>query len=154
MTVQSTESLTAIAEVNKTFMRAFEKGDAAGVAALYTDDGQVLPPGSDIITGKEASRMRHSNQGWFQHQFRFLRQQFLQDGDLPFTDVLSENIVSQALIANGVTWMDRIYPPLVTLWVVLGQVLSADQSCRGAVARLIVHRIAKGLKPCSPETGG
>jgi len=97
--------------------------------------------------------MRHSNQGWFQHQLRFLRQQFLQDGDLPFTDVLSENIVSQALIANGVTWMDRIYPPLVTLWVFLGQVLRADQSCRGAVARLIVHRIAQGLKPCSSETG-
>ena len=54
MTIQSTESLTAIAEVNKTFMRAFEQGDAAGVAALYTEDGQVLPPGSDIITGKEA----------------------------------------------------------------------------------------------------
>lgn len=53
MTIQSTESLTGIAEVNKTFMRAFEQGDAAGVAALYTDGGQVLPPGSDIITGKE-----------------------------------------------------------------------------------------------------
>ncbi len=54
MTSQTTESLTAIAEVNKTFMHAFEQGDAAGVAACYTEAGQVLPPGSDIITGKEA----------------------------------------------------------------------------------------------------
>jgi uncharacterized protein (TIGR02246 family) len=52
--VQSTESLTDIAKVNETFMCAFERGDAAGVAACYADGGQVLPPGSDIITGKEA----------------------------------------------------------------------------------------------------
>jgi hypothetical protein len=32
-------------------------------------------------------------------------------------------------------------------------VLSADHSCRAAVARLIAHRIARGLKPCSPRTG-
>ena len=28
--------------------------------------------------------MRHSNQGWFREQARFLRRQFLQDGGLPF----------------------------------------------------------------------
>ena len=43
--------------------------------------------------------------------------------------------------------------PLVTLWVFLGQVLSADQSCRAAVARLIAHRVSQGLRPCSSETG-
>ena len=35
----------------------------------------------------------------------------------------------------------------------LNQVLSADHSCRSAVARLIAHRISCGLRPCSPETG-
>ena len=49
--------------------------------------------------------------------------------------------------------MDRIYSPLVTLWVFLGQVLSADHSCRAAVARLLAHRISRGQSPCSPETG-
>lgn len=97
--------------------------------------------------------MRDSNQGWFQQQVRFLRRQFLQDGDLPFSNVLSEEIVAQALTAIDVYWMDRIYPPLVTLWVFLGQVLSADHSCRAAVARLIVHRISRGQGPCSAETG-
>jgi hypothetical protein len=105
------------------------------------------------ITGKEATRMRYSSQGRFQQQVRFLKRQFLQDGDLPFTNVLSEEIVAQALKAIEVFWMDRIYPPLVTLWVFLGQVLSADHSCRSAVARLIAHRLWKGLRPCSPETG-
>jgi hypothetical protein len=34
--------------------------------------------------------MRYSNQGWFREQASFLRHQFLQDGDLPFSNVLSE----------------------------------------------------------------
>lgn len=97
--------------------------------------------------------MRYSNQGRFQQQVRFLRRQYLQDGDLPFTNVLSEQIVSQALTAIQTIWMDRIYSPLVTLWVFLGQVLSADHSCRAAVARLIAHRISWGQNPCSSETG-
>jgi len=97
--------------------------------------------------------MRDSNQGWFQQQVNFLRRQFLQDGDLPFTNVLSEEIVAQALTAIDVYWMDRLYPPLVTLWVFLGQVLSADHSCRAAVARLVTHRISRGQGACSPDTG-
>ena len=76
--------------------------------------------------------MRYSNQGRFRQQVRFLRRQFLQDGNLPFTNVLSDQIVSQALTAAGAYWVDRIYSPLVTLWVFLGQVLSADHSCRAA----------------------
>ena len=36
--------------------------------------------------------MSFSNHGRFRQQVRFLRRQFLQDGDLPFTDVLSEEL--------------------------------------------------------------
>ena len=97
--------------------------------------------------------MRYFSQGRFRQQVRFLRRQFLQDGDLPFSNVLSEQIVAQALTAIQVFWMDRIYSPLVTLGVFLGQVLSADHSCRQAVARLIAHRISRGQSPCSSETG-
>ena len=71
------------------------------------------------ITGKEAPRMRYSNQGRFRQQVSFLRRQFLQDGDLPFSNVLSEESITQALTASGVCWLDRVYPPLVTLWVFL-----------------------------------
>jgi hypothetical protein len=41
--------------------------------------------------------MRYFHHGRFQQQFRFLRHQFLQDGDLPFCNILSEQTVSQAL---------------------------------------------------------
>ena len=97
--------------------------------------------------------MRYSNRGSFRQQLSFLRRQFLQDGDLPFTTVLSEEVVEQALSASSVSWLDRIFSPLVTLWVFLGQVLSADHSCRAAVALLLAHRLARGQSPCSAETG-
>ena len=53
--------------------------------------------------------MRHSTQGRFQRQVKFLRQQFLQDGDLPFTDVLSAEVVSQAVAAIGTCWFDGFF---------------------------------------------
>ncbi|MDQ1500599.1 MAG: hypothetical protein QOI86_3939 [Actinomycetota bacterium] len=96
--------------------------------------------------------MRHAHPESFRAQAGFLRRQFLQDGDLPFTTVLTEEIVADALAAVG-GWLDRIFSPLVTLWVFLGQVLSADHSCRAAVARLIAHRLARGQDPCSARTG-
>jgi hypothetical protein len=96
--------------------------------------------------------MRHSTRGAVRDQLSFLRRQFLQGGELPFTDVLTEGAIAQALAAVG-GWLDRVFSPLVTLWVFLGQVLSADHSCRAAVARLIAHRLARGQGRCSARTG-
>src|SRR6516225_6667359 len=104
------------------------------------------------IHRKEAPRMCHSSQQRLRQQVQFLRRQFLQDGDLPFTNVLTEEVIARALAAvTG--WLDRIFSPLVTLWVFLGQVLGADHSCRAAVARLRAHRLARGQGPCSAQTG-
>jgi uncharacterized protein (TIGR02246 family) len=52
----STEVRDAIAAGNEKFMAAFGQGDAAGLAALYTEKGQILPPNGDFVTGKEAIR--------------------------------------------------------------------------------------------------
>jgi Transposase DDE domain len=96
--------------------------------------------------------MRPPNRGAFRDQVNVLRRQFLQDGGLPFTDVLTEDVVTQSLAAVG-RWLDRVFSPVVTLWVFLGQALAPDQSCRAAVARLIAHRAARGQEPCSARTG-
>lgn len=40
-----------IAARNRQFMEAFAAQDAAGIAVLYTDDGQILPPDADVMTG-------------------------------------------------------------------------------------------------------
>src|SRR5918911_2489210 len=108
--------------------------------------------GNRPIPGKEAPTVRYSNSGSVREQVGFLRRQFLQGGDLPFTDVLTEDVIAQAL-ASISGWLDRVFSPLVTLWVFLGQVLGADHSCRAAVARLITHRLAQGQRPCSAQTG-
>jgi hypothetical protein len=97
--------------------------------------------------------MRPSCHGRFRDQVGFLRRPFLQGGGLPFADVLSADLVPRALTAVGAAWYDRLYTPLVTLGVFLGQVLGADQSCRAAVARLNAHRVSRGSRPCSARTG-
>src|SRR5215216_5248657 len=71
----------------------------------------------------------------------------------PFHDLLDPDTVAQVLDANHVTFRDRIFSPLVTLWTFLSQVLSPDHSCREAVARLIAFRVASGQEACDPETG-
>src|SRR5262249_10990043 len=97
--------------------------------------------------------MRPTLHGCFSGHADSLRQQFLQEGRLPFTDVLSLETLSEAMKEIKAPWNDRIFTPLVTLWVFLGQVLSTDHSCRAAVARLIAHRVSQGLPACSSETG-
>jgi hypothetical protein len=97
--------------------------------------------------------MESFSHGRTSQQFRFLRRQFLQDGKLPFTNVLTVETITHALETIDACWKDRIYTPLVTLWVFLGQVLSADHSCRAAVARLIAHLVSQGDSACCPETG-
>jgi uncharacterized protein (TIGR02246 family) len=43
-----------IEAANKEFVAAFGRGDAAGVAARYTQDGQLFPPNYDVMSGREA----------------------------------------------------------------------------------------------------
>ena len=50
----ATEVRAGILVANETFMAAFSRGDAAACAACYTEQGQVLPPNSDVITGRQA----------------------------------------------------------------------------------------------------
>lgn len=52
----STDIRTDILACNKNFMDAFGKGDAGGVAALYTGGAQLLPPYSDVVAGRDAIR--------------------------------------------------------------------------------------------------
>ena len=97
--------------------------------------------------------MRNLKRGCIRQQLQFLQWQYLQGGDLPLSKMLSEDLMSRALAAIDGSWNDRIYTPLVTLWLFLGQAISADHSCRAAVARLIAHRVAQGLSACSSRTG-
>jgi len=74
-------------------------------------------------------------------------------GDLYFAGLLGEDRILEAFGRARWLWQGWIYSPAVTLWVFLAQCFSADHSCRDAVAQLIAWRLARGLKPCSADTG-
>ena len=48
----ATDIREAIVAANAQLTAAFSRGDAAGVAAAYTTNAQVLPPNSDVIAGQ------------------------------------------------------------------------------------------------------
>ena len=81
-----------------------------------------------------------------------LRARFARHDGLPFADVLTEPRIRDALDEHGVRYRDRVFDPVTTPWGFLSQVLADDHSCRDAVARIIAHRAASGLKACSPNT--
>ena len=41
---------------NQKLMEAFDAGDAEAVAALYTEDAAVMPPGSDLARGRDGAQ--------------------------------------------------------------------------------------------------
>ncbi len=74
-------------------------------------------------------------------------------GELYFASLLPEDRIMDVFGAARSLWQGWIYTPAVTIWVFLSQCLSADHSCRDAVAQLMAWRLAKGLPACSAETG-
>jgi Transposase DDE domain len=81
-----------------------------------------------------------------------VRARFARDQGLPFAASLSRASILAALDEHGVRFRDRLFNPITTIWGFLSQALSDDHSCRDAVARILAHRAASGLEPCSPNT--
>ena len=48
------QSKAAIQRLNDQWALAFNKGDAAALAAMYTPDAYVLPAGADMVQGRSA----------------------------------------------------------------------------------------------------
>jgi hypothetical protein len=81
-----------------------------------------------------------------------VRARFASNEGLPFADVLTQASILEVLAEHEVEYRDRLFSPVNTIWGFLSQVLSEDKSCRDAVSRVIAHRAASGLEPCSPNT--
>jgi len=65
---------------------------------------------------------------------------------LPATEVL------EVCEKFGHRFRERIYTPVTTLWMFLGQTLSPDHSCRDAVHRLNAWRVARRKKKADSNT--
>ncbi len=99
------------------FSKAFTRND------IYKEGLTCVDGFAKVHQRQGGPRIGCSNEQLFRSQFEFLRRQFLQDGELPFVDVLARETVQQALDTIEVAWNERIYTPLVTLWIFLGQVI-------------------------------
>lgn len=86
------------------------------------------------------------------HSLRAAVAEARRHGDLYFAALVPQDRIEKAFGNARWFWQGWIYTPVVTVWVFLSQCLSADHSCRDAVARFIAWRVARGLKPCSAET--
>jgi hypothetical protein len=92
-------------------------------------------------------------QGRFFRRLIDLRTSCTKAPELPFAKVLAADSIQAILTDLKVEFRDRLYSPLVTLWVFLSQVLDADQSCRQAVSRLLAFRLQRGMSRCSTDSG-
>jgi len=101
---------------NDVWTAAFNKGDAAAVAALYTEDAYVLPPGSAIVKGRPAIEA-------FWHQAA----QQMTDAKLTTVDVLPLGR-SAAREIGTVTLKTKSQPPqeIVGKYVVLWRKVGRD----------------------------
>jgi hypothetical protein len=96
--------------------------------------------------------MNKHTHGRVSGQVRRTCRQLFEDQELCFGRLLPVTQVQQALDRHGVHFRQCLYTPLVTLWTFLYQVLSADQCCRAAVARLLARLGLHGAEPCSAKT--
>jgi hypothetical protein len=79
-----------------------------------------------------------------------------QIGDQPtqaMRAVLPKRVLADALRVEAGAYRERVYPPLTTLSLFIGQALSADGACQDAVARHLSERSGRGDSANSLNTG-
>ncbi len=82
-----------------------------------------------------------------------LRQQFAQQRGSVFSHVLGEAEIAAVVSTHVKDYRERIYPPLDTLRLFIGQVLSADRACQDVVGRRLSERVAHGQSASTLNTG-
>ncbi len=82
-----------------------------------------------------------------------LKRQFLQGDTGIFDRVLGDREIAAVADELMEPYRERIYSPLDTLRLFVGQVLSADRARQDVVGRCLSERIAQGLRPSALNTG-
>jgi len=86
-------------------------------------------------------------------QFQAITHSFVQGDGLPLRDALAEDFIDRIAAEEGVAF-GSVFTSSLVLWAFITQVLSKDQSCVAAVARIIAALTAAGQPVCSSGTGG
>src|SRR3990170_859183 len=93
---------------------------------------------------RRSAQMKDTKVKRNRQKIAMLKQQFLQGDTGVFAQVLGDQEI--AAIADELVepHRERIYPPLDTLRLFVGQVLSADRACQDVVGRRLSERVAQG----------
>ena len=81
-----------------------------------------------------------------------LRQQFAQRSGGVFSRVLGDAEIASVVSTYVKNYRERIYLPLDTLRLFIGQVLSADRACQDVVGRRLSERVAQGKSASTLNT--
>jgi len=82
-----------------------------------------------------------------------LRHQFAQGGQGVFSEVLPPETVASVISEECGDYRERLYPPLVTLRLFIGQALSEDKACQDVVCRYLAERNACNATANGLNTG-
>lgn len=97
--------------------------------------------------------MKDSKIKRFQQQAMILKQQFLQNEAGLFDQAVGDQELATVMSALEIPHRERIYPPLETLRLFVGQVLSTDGACQEVVDRRLSERIAQEQSVNALSTG-
>jgi hypothetical protein len=86
-------------------------------------------------------------------QVQLYRQRLQNSTQFPISKLLPVADVEAAVAAEECSFRERIFTPVLTVWIFLGQVLDPDHSCRQAVLRFIAWLSAVARRRCSSATG-
>lgn len=90
----------------------------------------------------------HGSHGRLRGKIKQSKLAQIQNNETGFGVLLPAETVERAIKAEGIRFRDCLLSPLITLWMFLAQVLSADGSCREATARLLAFL---GSQPVEAE---
>ena len=95
----------------------------------------------------------HRSHGRLAGKVHQLRQELTDSDNQAIRQLLPVRQVQQAVEEEKVAFRFCLFTPLVTVWTFLGQVLSADGSCREAVAKLAAFTAADAEPATARQNG-
>jgi len=96
--------------------------------------------------------MKNTKVARIRQKVAMLKQQFIQSDSGLFDQALDEHEIEAVMQKLDEPYRERIYSPLDTLRLFVGQVLSADRACQDVVGRRLSERIAQGQTPSALNT--
>jgi len=90
---------------------------------------------------------RHQDKSQSSQESTYNKPQFLLE------QIFSNRWMHKLLQESGIEWRERVFTPLITMWVFTNQILSQDHSCRSAVSSLVSLRSFLKLPRISLDTG-